>query len=195
MKGVSQMDNGDISKAFNGFVNMLKEIGGTAKLYGLIKAEETKKQEQYYKLGKKYYSLFKDCPEKDLRPIVEKLIACDERIAKLKEELADPGKDYRDVEEDTGDEDEAEPVKEAAEDKGAEAGADEPGKASETADKSRESFSETVENNGESASETVENNRESFSEMEENTVKTTAEAVNETRESAEELRRNLSGDL
>ena len=167
------MENSDISKAFNGIVNMIKEFGGAAKLYGLIKAEETKKQELYYKLGKKYYSLFKDCPEKDLRPIVDKLIACDEKIAKLKEELSDPGKDYRDVEVDTGDDEEAGSVKENAEEKGAGAGTCEEEKAAETAEEIRESAADKAEEIHES----------------------TAEAADKVRESAEELRRTLSEDL
>ena len=167
------MENSDISKAFNGIVNMIKEFGGAAKLYGLIKAEETKKQELYYKLGKKYYSLFKDCPEKDLRPIVDKLIACDEKIAKIKEELSDPGKDYRDFEVDTGDDEEAGSVKENAEEKGAGAGTCEEEKAAETAEELRESAADKAEEIHES----------------------TAEAADKVRESAEELRRTLSEDL
>ena len=178
------MENSDISKAFNGIVNMIKEFGGAAKLYGLIKAEETKKQELYYKLGKKYYSLFKDCPEKDLRPIVDKLIACDEKIAKLKEELSDPGKDYRDVEVDTGDDEEAGSVKENAEEKGAGAGTCEEEKAAETAEEIRESAADKAEEIRESAADKAEEIHES-----------TAEAADKVRESTEELRRTLSEDL
>ena len=167
------MENSDISKAFNGFVNMLKDFGDAAKLYSLIKAEEAKKQEQYYKLGKKYYSLFKDCPEKDLRPIVDKLIASDEKIARLKAELSDTDSDYRDVEEDAGDSEEAGPVKETGADKGAEAGACGQEKASEKAEEIRESAEEAADK----------------------VINSAAETVNETRESAEELRRALSEDL
>ena len=163
------MENSDISKAFNGFVNMLKDFGDAAKLYSLIKAEEAKKQEQYYKLGKKYYSLFKDCPEKDLRPIVDKLIASDEKIARLKAELSDTDSDYRDVEEDAGDSKEAGPVKETGADKGAEA--------------------------GDCGQEKAEEIRESAEEAADKVLNSAAEAVNETRESAEELRRTLSEDL
>ncbi len=164
------MDNSDISRAFNDFVNMLKDFGGAAKLYGLIKAEETKKQELYYRLGKKYYSLFRDCPEKDLRPIVEKLIACDEKIAGFKEELKDSGKDYRDVEEDTGDE--KEPGKQASEEAGEKTVTDEPKKTAETAEEIRKDAEETAEE----------------------TRKDPAETVDEIRESAEELRREISGE-
>ena len=96
-------DRNDFSRVVSDTVGKLKEFGGIAKLHALIKAEEAKKQEQYYRLGKKYYSLFKDSPEKDLKEIVEKLTACDAKIAKLKEELADPGNSYRDVERDETD--------------------------------------------------------------------------------------------
>ena len=188
------MENDDISKALNGFVNMIKEIGSTAKLYGLIKAEETKKQEQYYKLGKKYYSLFRDCPEKDLRPIVDKLIACDEKIARLKEELSDPGKDYRDVEEDTGDEDEAAPVKEASEETGAKSGADEQKKAAETTEEIRKKTAETTEKVKESTAETTEKVCESVAEAAEQVCENAADTTEEIRKSAEELRREISGD-
>ena len=189
------MENSDISKAFNGIVNMIKEFGGAAKLYGLIKAEETKKQELYYKLGKKYYSLFKDCPEKDLRPIVDKLIACDEKIAKLKEELSDPGKDYRDVEVDTGDDEEAGSVKENAEEKGAGVGTCEEEKAAETAEEIRESAADKAEEIRESAADKAEEIRESAADKAEEIHESTAEAADKVRESAEELRRTLSEDL
>ena len=77
----------EISKFVEGAIEKAKELGGTAKLHALIKAEEAKKQEQYYRLGKKYYQLFKDTPEKDLNVYVQKLKACDEKIAELKDEL------------------------------------------------------------------------------------------------------------
>lgn len=81
----------EYSNDFTKFVEMAvakaKELGGAAKIHALIKAEEAKKQEQYYRLGKKYYELFKDAPEKDLAPYVAKLKACDSKIADLREEL------------------------------------------------------------------------------------------------------------
>lgn len=77
----------EIAKFVENAVEKAKELGGVAKLHALIKAEEAKKQEQYYRLGRKYYELFKDAPEKDLAVYVEKLKACDEKIAGYREEL------------------------------------------------------------------------------------------------------------
>lgn len=89
----------EISKFVEAAVEKAKELGGTAKLYALIKAEEAKKQEQYYRLGRKYYKLFADTPEKDLALYVQKLKVCDEKIASLKEELKkDNGADYAEAE-------------------------------------------------------------------------------------------------
>ncbi len=96
-------DRNDLSRVVSDTVGKLKEFGGIAKLHARIKAEEAKKQELYYRLGKKYYSLFKDSPESDLKEIVGKLTACDEKIAKLREELSEPGSNYRDVEKDEAD--------------------------------------------------------------------------------------------
>ena len=90
----------DFSRIVNDAVIKLKEFGEIARLHALIKGEEAKKQELYYRLGKKYYSLYKDCPEKDLSETVEKLQNCDRRIAQYRETLADSGEDYRYVEED-----------------------------------------------------------------------------------------------
>ena len=100
-------DRKDFSRAVSDTFGKLKEFSGIAKLHALIKAEEAKKQEQYYRLGKKYYSLYKDSPEKDLKEIVDKLAACDARIAELREELSAPADNYRDVEIDDGAYDEA----------------------------------------------------------------------------------------
>ena len=99
----------DISKFVENAIEKAKELGGTAKIHALIKAEEAKKQEQYYRLGRKYYQLFKDTPEKDLMLYVDKLKACDEKIAELKESLkANEGDAFKEVEEaaDAGEEDE-----------------------------------------------------------------------------------------
>ena len=95
----------DYSKEFGKFVetaiDKAKELGGIAKIHALIKAEEAKKQEQYYRLGRKYYELFKDSPEKDLSSYVNKLKACDEKIVSLREELdgeTEDAAEYKDVE-------------------------------------------------------------------------------------------------
>ena len=49
----------------------VKEYGLTAKIQGLIKAEEAKKLELYHRLGKKYYELYKDAPASDLSDITK----------------------------------------------------------------------------------------------------------------------------
>lgn len=64
-----------------------REYGEIARLQALIKAEEAKKQEYYYKLGKKYYEIYKDAPASDLNEYMSKLIAADEKIADYKEDL------------------------------------------------------------------------------------------------------------
>ncbi len=89
----------DLSRFVESAIEKAKELGGTAKLHAQIKAEEAKKQEQYYRLGRKYYQLFKDSPEKALLVYVEKLLACDQKIADLKEELKkDAGDPYTEAE-------------------------------------------------------------------------------------------------
>lgn len=96
----------DITKFVEAAIEKAKELGGTAKLHALIKAEEAKKQEQYYRLGRKYYQLFADTPEKDLVIYVDKLKKSDARIAELKEELKDDGGDnFREVEPDEAEQD------------------------------------------------------------------------------------------
>lgn len=79
----------DISRVINTVVEKAKEYGGAAKIQALIKAEEAKKQEQYYRLGKKYYELYKDAPAADLSEIMEKLIACDDKIEEYRKALKD----------------------------------------------------------------------------------------------------------
>ncbi|MCR5791135.1 MAG: hypothetical protein K6G83_14730 [Lachnospiraceae bacterium] len=91
-------EKNEFSKLFSDTVEKIKELGGAAKLHALIKAEEAKKQELYYRLGKKYYKLFQDSPEKDLKEIVEKLLACDAKIAEYKQTMQDAGESFRDVE-------------------------------------------------------------------------------------------------
>lgn len=79
----------EFTKAINNVVEKAKEYGGIAKLQALIKAEEAKKQEQYYKLGKKYYELYKDAPAADLSEIMNKLLACDDKIEEYRKVLKD----------------------------------------------------------------------------------------------------------
>lgn len=93
----------DISKLLQDALDKAKELGGVAKLHALIKAEQAKKQEQYYKLGKRYYELYKDTPELDLQEFVEKLMECDSKIEAYKEELANQGDDFTDIEDDVDD--------------------------------------------------------------------------------------------
>ncbi len=88
----------DFSKFVQGAVDKAKELGGIAKLHAQIKAEEAKKQEQYYRLGKRYYEMYKDTPEMDLVEFVDKLAACDEKIKEYKKELKrEQESGYRDV--------------------------------------------------------------------------------------------------
>ena len=55
-----------VTDTINVVVDKAREYGEIAKLHALIKAEEAKKQEYYYKLGKKYYEIYKDAPASDL---------------------------------------------------------------------------------------------------------------------------------
>ncbi len=84
-------DMGDITEKITDVINTVadkaREYGEIARLQALIKAEEAKKQEYYYKLGKKYYEIYKDAPASDLNEIMGKLIASDEKIADYKEDL------------------------------------------------------------------------------------------------------------
>ncbi len=77
----------DIAGVINTVADKVKEYGGYAKLQALIAAEEAKKQECYYRLGKKYYELYKDAPASDLTEITDKLVAADAKIAEYQEEL------------------------------------------------------------------------------------------------------------
>ncbi|MBO4890299.1 MAG: hypothetical protein J5574_04840 [Lachnospiraceae bacterium] len=76
-----------VSDTLNTVVDKAREYGEIARLHALIKAEEAKKQEYYYKLGKKYYELYKDAPASDLSEYMNKLIAADEKIADYREDL------------------------------------------------------------------------------------------------------------
>ena len=77
----------DITEVLGTVADKVKEYGGYAKIQALIKAEEAKKHDYYYRLGKKYYELYKDAPASDLTEITDKLVAADDKIAELKEEL------------------------------------------------------------------------------------------------------------
>ena len=78
------------------------EYGEIARLQALIKTEEAKKQEYYYKLGKLYYELYKDAPASDLMEYMAKLVASDEKIADYREDLkvASSGESTEDTYED-----------------------------------------------------------------------------------------------
>ncbi len=76
-----------VTEVLGNFADKAREIGGIAKLHALIKAEEAKKQEYYYKLGKKYYEMYKDAPASDLMEYMSKLVVADSKIADYKEEL------------------------------------------------------------------------------------------------------------
>lgn len=77
----------EVQKVINNVVDKVKEYGGIAVIQAQIKAEEAKKQEQYYRLGKKYYELYKDAPASDLSEVMEKLIAADEKIEEYRKIL------------------------------------------------------------------------------------------------------------
>lgn len=76
-----------IADALNLAADKVREYGEVARLQALIKAQEAKKQDYYYKLGKKYYELYKDAPASDLKEEMDKLIAADEKIDGYKEDL------------------------------------------------------------------------------------------------------------
>jgi len=78
---------GEVQKVINNVVDKVKEYGGIAKIQAQIKGEEAKKQEQYYRLGKKYYELYKDAPASDLTEIMNKLLTCDSKIEEYRELL------------------------------------------------------------------------------------------------------------
>ena len=77
----------DFQKMVQDMVDKAKELTGVAKTHANIKTEEIKIQEQYYRLGKKYYELFKDAPEQDLRSYVDKISVCQQKIDELREQL------------------------------------------------------------------------------------------------------------
>lgn len=79
----------DLADVLNTVADKVKEYGGYAKLQALIAAEEAKKQDAYYRLGKKYYELYKDAPASDLTEITDKLVASDEKIEELKAKIKD----------------------------------------------------------------------------------------------------------
>ena len=76
-----------VADTLNTVVDKAREYGEIARLHALIKAEEAKKQEYYYKLGKKYYEFYKDAPASDMSEYMNKLIMADEKIADYREDL------------------------------------------------------------------------------------------------------------
>ena len=76
-----------VTEVINTVADKAREYGEVARLQALIKAEEAKKQEYYYKLGKKYYEMYKDAPASDLMEYMGKLVASDEKIADYREDL------------------------------------------------------------------------------------------------------------
>ncbi len=77
----------EVSKFIGTVTDKAKYYGGIAKLQAQIKAEEAKKYEQYHRLGKKYYELYKDAPASDLADLMKKLTDMDDKIAELKRAL------------------------------------------------------------------------------------------------------------
>ena len=100
-------DMGDITEKVTEVINTVadkaREYGEVARLHALIKAEEAKKQEYYYKLGKKYYEFYKDAPASDLSEMMKKLIDADEKIADYKEDLKSATAKSPETSEDPGD--------------------------------------------------------------------------------------------
>ena len=98
-----------ITETINTVVDKAREYGEVARLQALIKAEEAKKQEYYYKLGKKYYEKYKDAPASDLMEYMSKLVAADEKIADYKEDLkVASAKDKKEADESDGSDTETE---------------------------------------------------------------------------------------
>lgn len=77
----------DLAGVINTVADKVKEYGGYAKIQALIKAEEAKKLDLYYKLGKKYYELYKDEPASDLMDFIEQLASVDNKIEEYKADL------------------------------------------------------------------------------------------------------------
>lgn len=76
-----------ISEATKDVGGKAKELGITAKLHGNIKVEELKVQEQYYKLGKAYYALYRETADVGLLDFVDAIDKSNEEILALKQEL------------------------------------------------------------------------------------------------------------
>ncbi len=77
----------DFQKVVQSVVDKAKELTGTAKIYADIKSEELKMQQQYYRLGKKYYKIFKDTAEQDLKEFVDNIEISEEKIWEYKDRL------------------------------------------------------------------------------------------------------------
>lgn len=64
-----------------------KDLTKKAKLQANITSEELKIKEEYYNLGKKYYSVFADAPVEEVADIVTKIKGSEEKIEEYKQEL------------------------------------------------------------------------------------------------------------
>ncbi|HKM21369.1 MAG TPA: hypothetical protein VJZ01_04945 [Lachnospiraceae bacterium] len=77
----------EFQKMVQDVVDKAKELTGAAKIHADIKAEELRIKQQYYKLGKKYYEVFKDAPEMDLKEYVDNIVISNEKIWELRAKL------------------------------------------------------------------------------------------------------------
>ena len=113
-----------ISDVVTTVTDKAREYGEVARLHALIKAEEAKKQEYYYKLGRKYYEFYKDAPASDLAEYMAKLLAADEKIADYKEDLKVASSSEAEETEDTEETEEAAEAAEAESSEETESGED-----------------------------------------------------------------------
>lgn len=79
----------NVSEVAKDVTDKAKELGESAKLHTLIKSEELKIQEQYYKLGKRYYSLYCDTGDPELLDIIDVIAVAQDKIASYREKLED----------------------------------------------------------------------------------------------------------
>lgn len=77
----------EFQKMVQEVVDKAKELTGAAKIHADIKAEELRIKQQYYRLGKKYYELYKDTPETDLKEYVNYIEISNEKIWELRARL------------------------------------------------------------------------------------------------------------
>ena len=73
-----------------------KELSGTAKIHANIKAEEIRIRDLYYKLGKKYYEIYKESPDTEVTEFVDRINEANEKIEGYRKEL-DAAKAQADV--------------------------------------------------------------------------------------------------